>query len=84
MPKIPDSFFDPMKRIKRRMDEVEMARKVIVEYLGGPWRHGYSAAIGTINCPICRRKDCLSFHRAGSNGHIWARCSTPNCVSWIE
>jgi hypothetical protein len=37
---------------------------------------------GHIECPKC--KDELHFSVAKSNGHIWAKCKTPNCLSWIS
>lgn len=38
---------------------------------------------GKLPCPICETGT-LSYSRSGSNGHVWARCSTKNCVSWME
>lgn len=38
---------------------------------------------GTIPCPACGTGT-VSWSRARSNGHIYARCSTPDCASWME
>ena len=37
---------------------------------------------GHIECPKC--KDELHFSVAKANGHIWAKCKTQGCLSWIS
>jgi hypothetical protein len=37
---------------------------------------------GEINCPTCRGR--LHWSRAAENGHVWGRCETEDCVSWIQ
>lgn len=37
---------------------------------------------GTMACPLCQQE--LRFSIAPSNGHIWAKCSTPRCISAVE
>lgn len=37
---------------------------------------------GTIECPNCKGK--LHVRHSGYNGHVWAKCETDDCVSWIE
>ena len=59
-----------------------LARKAIVDHLGGPWKKGMGGARGAIECPVCHGT--LLYSRAGYNGHIHAQCETPNCVSWME
>lgn len=44
-------------------------------------KHG-AASAGTIPCPTCGAT--LSYSRARSNGHIHARCATPECVAFME
>lgn len=36
----------------------------------------------TVRCPICDGNLMLS--HAGINGHVWGKCETENCVSWME
>ena len=36
---------------------------------------------GTIECPKC--KGDLMYRRA-KNGHVWGRCKTPDCISWMQ
>lgn len=37
---------------------------------------------GTIECPKCKNE--LHFSRASSNGHVWGKCKTDNCLSWMQ
>ena len=39
-------------------------------------------ANGTIPCPICAGN--LHWRISAYNGHIWGRCETLDCVSWME
>lgn len=36
---------------------------------------------GFINCPICKGQ--LGYSVASVNGHIWGKCKTDGCVSWM-
>lgn len=57
---------------------VLIAREAIID------RHGKARGVsGTIKCPVCGEGD-LSYSIAHSNGHIWAKCSTKDCVAWME
>lgn len=38
---------------------------------------------GNFLCPICKRGQ-LHYSVAGVNGHIWGRCTTDGCVSWMQ
>jgi hypothetical protein len=61
------------------------ARAAIVDNLGGPWsRQNRKGGSGVIDCPVCGGKETLKFSRASYNGHIHARCTTENCVAWME
>ncbi len=37
---------------------------------------------GTMECPICGGD--LHWTHAAYNGHVWGRCETKDCVSWME
>jgi hypothetical protein len=65
-----------------RLGRIGRARKAIVDHLGGPWKKGMQGSSGAIACPCCSGQ--LGFSRSGYNGRIHARCSTPDCVSWME
>lgn len=38
---------------------------------------------GIMTCPVCHVGK-LRYSRAAYNGHIHAKCSTPDCVDWME
>lgn len=65
-------------------ERTDLARKAIVEHLGGPWKRGAESASGEIDCPVCGGHDSLRFTRAGYNGDIHAACATVDCVAWME
>lgn len=67
----------------RRFERICLIRAAIVERLGGPWKRGMEGSGGSIACPACKT-GAVSFSRSGCNGHIHARCSTPDCASWME
>lgn len=64
-------------------DRITTARKAIVDRLGGPWKKGMETVRGSMPCPVCKA-GALFYSRAGINGHIHARCSTGECVAWME
>lgn len=37
----------------------------------------------TVKCPACENGS-LSMSIAGYNGHVHGRCTTPNCLNWME
>lgn len=37
---------------------------------------------GKLDCPKCSKP--LHWSKAQCNGHVWGRCETPDCVSWME
>lgn len=37
---------------------------------------------GVMACPICRKS--VSVSRAKSNGHVWAKCETADCIRFME
>lgn len=67
-----------------RFEKMALARKAIVQHLGGSWKKGTPSAGGAIDCPVCKTEKSLRFNRSGYNGHIHASCCTPGCVCWVE
>lgn len=65
--------------IQKRMDQM----RVVATHIR-PWReaHRGKSAAETIECPVC--KGSLQLSIAAYNGHVHGRCSTPDCVSWME
>ena len=43
----------------------------------------YYSGAGEMTCPVCST-GVLSYARSGYNGHVRARCSTTDCVEWVE
>lgn len=37
----------------------------------------------SVTCPVCKT-GVLSYTVAAYNGHMWGRCSTKDCVSWMQ
>lgn len=37
---------------------------------------------GVVPCPVCAGS--LQWTRAESNGHIWGKCETDGCLSWMQ
>jgi len=58
---------------KTRFNKLLVALKIIKEL--GTER-------GCIECPLCGCK--LRFTVAKSNGHVWGKCETDGCLSWMQ
>lgn len=80
----PEEVEAARKLMAERIENTGKARAAIVTNLGGPWKKGMPSVRGSIDCPCCGKAGGLHFSRAGYNGHIHARCETPECVSWME
>lgn len=73
-----------IEEYNRSFERIGLARKAIVEHLGGPWKKGIPSAAGLIDCPACKGVKTLHFRRSGYNGHVHAICETKDCVCWME
>lgn len=49
-----------------------------------PWRkkHKGKSHAEVVECPACKGR--LHLRIAAANGHVWGKCETDGCVSWIE
>ena len=49
-----------------------------------PWRNTKPpyGKQGNIECPVC--KGTLRLSQSNYNGHVHAKCDTPECVAWME
>lgn len=54
---------------------LEAVAHIRTEYKGRNYK-------GVIECPTCKGK--LHVTHAACNGHVNARCETPDCISWME
>lgn len=43
---------------------------------------GIKGGSGVVECPKCGGR--LHWSKAAVNGHIWGRCETKGCLSWIQ
>jgi hypothetical protein len=75
---------------KARSDEA--LRRLMVAYTGKvrEWREaqGWSkknrvAATGKVACDVCKTGE-IHLTMAAYNGHVWGKCTTDGCVSWLE
>jgi hypothetical protein len=66
----------------KRFDDSNRARRAISAHLklDPPTRDSG----GFIDCPVCGGAKSLAWSWAKLNGHVWGRCSTEDCVSWME
>lgn len=69
--------------IENHLQQIIVTRKAIKEDIEATGMVRRDVA-GQIPCKICK-DGTVSYSCAGAyNGHIHAKCSTENCVSWIE
>lgn len=61
--------------IRNFESSLPLIAKVKQEHKGTNW-------IGIDVCPVC--KGTLHMTHAASNGHVWGKCETPNCLNWAE
>ncbi len=63
------------RRIKTMRKDIANAREAIVSVTKG------HPSVGCVICPVCGK---TLFFRQSENGHIHAKCSSENCVAWME
>lgn len=66
---------DKIEASTRRM---EVVGPVVIAWREKPPR----GKMEVVECPACRGR--LHLSQAASNGHVWGRCETKGCVSWME
>ncbi len=66
------------QRMAGVLDAVMLARLAIIEAA-----EGKRGVTGTIPCEVCKSGE-LFYSVSEFNGHVWAKCSTENCVAWME
>jgi len=82
-----DKYTEPTKEeiadyeaeMKKATDRMLLALNVIAkvkkEHKGQSWK-------GIEECPACGGK--LHMSHAAYNGHVWGKCETEGCLSWME
>lgn len=61
-----------------RMERTGIAMQAVF-----PFRKTHRGKRHMIDCPVCKTGQ-LHFSIAASNGHCHARCTTVDCVQWVE
>ena len=64
--------------MEARYQRMGVIRKAIVESVKATGIRG-----GEMPCPACQMGT-VRYSQASYNGHVHARCSTPNCANWME
>lgn len=64
--------------IEKSIRQMEVVMPVVDAWRSNPPK-GKSE---TVKCPECGGK--LHLSQAGYNGHVWGKCETEGCVSWME
>lgn len=54
---------------------IPLCEAVKLEHAGKDWQ-------GVVECPVCKGK--LHMTHSAYNGHVWGKCETEDCLSWIE
>lgn len=67
------------REVKERSAKVLGALRHVSELVAG--KRGIH---GRTRCPVCGIDDALHYSVASVNGHIWGKCETDDCVSWMQ
>lgn len=77
------AIIEELKRRAKNGDEsVKAAKKEDLHRWHMPQKNYFTGA-GEMDCPVCKTGK-LRYSRASYNGHVHAKCSTQNCVAWME
>lgn len=67
----------------KRMDDFSKAVKVAREDAKAHGLQRGHGGAGSVPCPVCAGGT-LHYTVASVNGHMWGKCSTKDCMSWME
>lgn len=73
-----DEIAAELVEFKRLSVACSTVRAAIVEK-----ERGRKSVQGELPCPVCA-SGTVRYTIAGTNGHVWARCSTATCVRFME
>ena len=83
------SFYTP-EETERRAEEMVSHAEAMCQAMElvqeDAKRHNYGKrrpGQGKVPCPLCKVGE-VFYSVAASNGHMFAKCSTANCVAWME
>lgn len=63
------------KRVAMLKASIPLIERIKREHKGEDWR-------GVEVCPVCGGK--LHMTHSSFNGHVWGKCETDDCLSWME
>ena len=65
--------------MEAHMEKMRLAFKIVAaikkEHRGKGWQ-------GIVECPACNGN--LRLSHTALNGHVWGKCETKDCLSWME
>lgn len=77
-----------LEHAEKRADQIQAAIEnlTIVMPVVAKWKtwteENRVSKQGVIECPKCKGK--LHLSQAAYNGHVWGKCETEGCVSWMQ
>lgn len=77
----PEQVAESEREIEEALDRMRLVMVAV-----RPWRtwskQNRVAKEGVIECPACKGR--LHLSQAAYNGHVWGKCETKGCASWME
>ena len=74
----PEEIKEDQRIHKAALERMRTIMPVVAEWRKKPPRGKQEI----IECPACKGR--LHLSQAASNGHVWGKCETPGCASWME
>lgn len=75
----PEEIAESEAELKKSMEQFNLALPLVASMKK---KYKGQSASEIVECPVCKGK--LHLTIAASNGHVWGKCLTLNCLSWIE
>lgn len=82
--------FPTAEEVKAEIDEIKAHTETLMKAMSAArddakakgFKRG-NGGRGKVKCPCCESGE-LHYSVASLNGHLWGKCSTPDCVSWMQ
>jgi hypothetical protein len=78
-----NAILDDLKRRYFANDKTVKVQDPETKHRWSEPQRNYFTGAGEMECPVCKTGK-LRYSRAAYNGHVHARCSTDDCVAWME
>jgi hypothetical protein len=79
----PEQIEADIAAFEKRMDDIRVAVPACREDAKANGFGKGRGGRGAINCPVCKTGK-LHYSVAGYNGHMWGKCTTEGCMSWMQ